>query len=49
MFQSTLATRLLSTITVASVKNVSGKSQKVIGYWLAGCSGMVFVAVMLGM
>lgn len=25
------------------------KSTKVVGYWLLGCSGMVFTAVVLGM
>jgi hypothetical protein len=25
-----------------------GKGQKAVGWWLAGCSGMVFVAVALG-
>lgn len=39
---------LSSTLTVSSLKNVSKKSQTAVGYWLAGCSGMVFVAVMLG-
>lgn len=45
--KSKLATCLSSTIAVNSVK-VSKQSQRVVGYWLASCSGMVFVAVMLG-
>lgn len=26
----------------------AGKPKKLVGYWLLGCSGMVFVAVVLG-
>lgn len=31
-----------------SSANSSDKYRKVVGYWLLGCSGMVFVAVALG-
>lgn len=46
--KSKLTRCLASTVAVNSVKDISKHSQRVVGYWLAGCSGMVFVAVMLG-
>lgn len=43
---------LRGTSTVAAVRlasDVSPRAKKTVGYWLLGCSGMVFVAVVLGM
>lgn len=36
------------TVTLRLASDSSKKSQKAVGYWLVACSGMVFVAVVLG-
>ncbi|GLV31932.1 uncharacterized protein CBL_07691 [Carabus blaptoides fortunei] len=42
------AVRGTGTIAVRLTSDVSPKAKKTVGYWLLGCSGMVFVAVVLG-
>lgn len=36
------------TVAIRLASEVSPKAKKAVGYWLLGCSGMVFVAVVLG-
>jgi len=36
------------TITLSGTTGVTPSAQKLVGYWLLGCSGMVFGAVILG-
>ncbi|KAJ8943699.1 hypothetical protein NQ314_009672 [Rhamnusium bicolor] len=40
--------RRSGTIAVRLTSDVSNKGKKAVGYWLLTCSGMVFVAVVLG-
>lgn len=55
-FQNTLLTTLNRPTTgirwsatgKAAKPETTGATKKVVGYWLLGCSGMVFVAVALG-
>lgn len=35
-------------MAVRLASDVSSKARKAVGYWLVACSGMVFVAVVLG-
>ncbi|PNF31568.1 Cytochrome c oxidase assembly protein COX15-like protein [Cryptotermes secundus] len=37
-----------TTVTLSTRKGITPSSRKVVGYWLLGCSGMVFGAVVLG-
>jgi hypothetical protein len=47
-FQAITGVRGTSTITLSAPGGVTPSSRKVVGYWLLGCSGMVFGAVILG-
>ncbi|GAB0094925.1 COX15 [Sergentomyia squamirostris] len=46
--KTTLCTHLPQIITLRRTANLPEKTRKSVGYWLLGCSGMVFVAVVLG-
>lgn len=55
LFQNTLLTNfnkpttsLRWSATGKGPKPETGPTKKIVGYWLLGCSGMVFVAVVLG-
>lgn len=43
-----MGVRGTTTVTLSAPGGVTPSSLKVVGYWLLGCSGMVFGAVVLG-
>jgi hypothetical protein len=47
-FQAVTGLRGTTTVTLSTHGGVTPSSRKVVGYWLLGCSGMVFGAVVLG-
>lgn len=47
-FQAIAGIRGTQTTVLSVPANVTPLARKVVGYWLLGCSGMVFGAVILG-
>lgn len=47
-FQASISKQIQNSFVRQCSNSAAEKGKKIVGYWLLGCSGMVFVAVILG-